>query len=99
MPRDDTEGLIRRELRRVAELEPASGRQAQAKATALRALLRLDERGGRELTEAEEHLWDPDRREDELVDEDDRHPSRETGFFELSPRASPTASRRPRSCA
>ena len=82
MPPDDTDdGLIRRELRRVAELEPSSGRQAQAKATALRALLRLEERGGRVLTEAEEHLWDHDRREDERVDEDDWHPARGTGFF------------------
>lgn len=81
-PTDDTD-LIRRELRRVAELEPNSGRQAQAKATALRALLRLEERRGRELTEAEEHLWNPNRREDERVDEDDWHPSRDTGFFEL----------------
>jgi hypothetical protein len=83
MPPDDTDGLIRRELRRVAELEPSSGRQAQAKATALRALLRLEGRGGRVLTEAEEHLRDPDRRQDELIDEDDWHPSRDTGFCEL----------------
>jgi hypothetical protein len=43
----------------------------------------LEERGGRVLTDAEEHLWDPNRHEDELVDEDDWHPSRDTGFFEL----------------
>jgi hypothetical protein len=83
MPPDDSDGLVRRELRRLAELEPSSGRQARAKATALRALLRLEGRGGRVLTEAEEHLWDPDRRQDELIDEDDWHPSRDTGFFEL----------------
>ena len=79
MPPDDTDGLIRRELRRLAELEPSSGRQAQAKVTALRALLRLEGRGGRVLTEAEEHLWDPDRREDERVDEDDWHAVRLDG--------------------
>ena len=79
MPPDDTDGLIRRELRRLAELEPSSGRQAQAKATALRALLRLEARGGRVLTEAEEHLWDLDRREDERVDEDDWHAVRLDG--------------------
>jgi len=47
MPPNDTDALIRRELRRLAELEPSSGRQAQAKATGLRALLRLEGRAGR----------------------------------------------------
>ena len=60
-----------------AELEPSSGRQAQAKATALRALLRPEGRSARVLTEADEHLWDPDRREDERVDEGDWHPIRD----------------------
>jgi hypothetical protein len=83
MPPDDTDRLIRRELRRVAELEPNSGRQAVAKTTALRALVRLDGHGGRELTEAEAHLWDPKRDPEERVDRRDWHPSADPGWIEL----------------
>jgi hypothetical protein len=80
-PRNTPTEQIRRELERLAELEPSSGRAAIAKATALRTLLRLEERG-KKLSEAEERLWAPDRDEDERVREDDWHPTGEP-FAEL----------------
>ncbi|MCE3246475.1 MAG: hypothetical protein K0R41_300 [Geminicoccaceae bacterium] len=61
------------ELQRPAALPPTSGRAAQAKASAIRQLMRLD--GSEELTEAEEHLWDPERDPNSRVDRRDWHPS------------------------
>ncbi len=67
----------------MAELDPVSGRQAQAKATALRALVRLNGAGDRELTEAERHTWDPDRDPNSRCDRDDWHPSDDPVWIEL----------------
>jgi hypothetical protein len=83
MPADDPDELIRTELRRLARLSPDSGRAAQAKATALRALLRLDGPAGRELTEAERHLWDEGRDPKEQVDDLDWHPDPDDPFADL----------------
>jgi hypothetical protein len=68
----ETSSEVISELRRVAMLEPSSGRAALAKTSALRALLRLERSG--DLTDAEKRLWAADRDEGEYVKDDDRYP-------------------------
>jgi hypothetical protein len=71
------------ELERLATSKPDSGRAAIAKASALRELLRLDERSDG-LAKPEHCLWDEDRDPAELVTERDRHPDPEGSVAELA---------------
>ncbi len=64
---------IERELERVAMREPASGREALAKVTALRTLEKLRRPRGGQLPPEVERLFDETRDPDELVRSDDWH--------------------------
>jgi hypothetical protein len=78
----NTRDEVIRELERVAALPVTSGRAALAKTTALRALLKLENRRPA-LTEAEQHLWAEDRDEKERVTDADCHPNPGTEWVEL----------------